>query len=75
MPRNDRIDRLSVRNVNLTATQISNTQRHNKREKETYVNPDIVPKKTEFTKQITLSSLQKEKTTQMQINAYPCTSP
>ena len=34
MARNDGIDRTSVRNVNLTNTQISNTQRHNEREKE-----------------------------------------
>lgn len=48
MPRNDRIDRVSVRNVNLTATQISNTQRHNEREKESYVNPDIMPERTKL---------------------------
>lgn len=48
MPRNDGINRVSVRNVNLTANQISNTQRHNEREKESYVNPDIVPKRTEL---------------------------
>ncbi len=48
MPRNDGINRVSVRNVNLTANRISNTQRHNEREKESYVNPDIVPEKTEL---------------------------
>lgn len=48
MPRNDGIDRVSVRNVNLTANQISNTQRHNEREKESYVNSDIVPERTEL---------------------------
>lgn len=48
MPRNDRIDQVSVRNVNLTATQISNTQRHNEREKESYVNPDIMPERTKL---------------------------
>ena len=48
MPRNDGIDRVSVRNVNLTANQISNTQRHNEREKESYVNPDIMPERTEL---------------------------
>ncbi len=48
MPRNDGINRVSVRNVNLTANQISNTQRHNEREKESYVNPDIVPERTEL---------------------------
>lgn len=48
MPRNDKTDRISVRNVNLTAAQISNTQRHNEREKESYVNPDIVPERKEL---------------------------
>ena len=46
MARNDGIDRTSVRNANLTRTQISNTQRHNEREKESYINPDIVPERT-----------------------------
>jgi len=46
MARNDGIDRTSVRNVNLTNTQISNTQRHNEREKESYTNPDIIPERT-----------------------------
>ena len=45
MARNDGIDRTSVRNVNLTRTQISNTQRHNEREKDSYTNPDIVPER------------------------------
>ena len=31
---NDRIDRTSARNVNLTAAKIGNAQRHNEREKE-----------------------------------------
>ena len=48
MPRNDKTDRISVRNVNLTVAQISNTQRHNEREKESYVNPDIVPERKEL---------------------------
>jgi len=48
MPRNDGIDRVSVRNVNLTANQISNTQRHNERKKESYVNSDIVPERTKL---------------------------
>ena len=48
MARNDGINRVSVRNVNLTANQISNTQRHNEREKESYVNSDIVPERTEL---------------------------
>ena len=46
MARNDGIDRTSVRNANLTNTQISNTQRHNEREKESYTNPDIIPERT-----------------------------
>ena len=46
MARNDGIDRTSVRNANLTRTQIGNTQRHNEREKDAYTNPDIVPERT-----------------------------
>ena len=46
MPRNDGIDRTVARNVNLTASQIANAQRHNEREKESYTNPDIVPERT-----------------------------
>ena len=46
MARNDGIDRTSVRNANLTSAQITNTQRHNEREKDSYVNPDIVPERT-----------------------------
>ena len=45
MARNDGIDRTSVRNVNLRKVQISNTQRHNEREKDSYTNPDIVPER------------------------------
>ncbi len=40
--RNDGIDRIVVRNNNLTAKQIGNTEKHNERKKESYVNPDIV---------------------------------
>ena len=46
MARNDGIDRTSVRNANLTKTQIGNTQRHNEREKGTYTNSDIVPERS-----------------------------
>ena len=46
MARNDGIDRTSARNVNLTAAQIGNAQRHNEREKESYTNPDIIPERT-----------------------------
>ena len=45
MARNDGIDRTSVRNANLSKAQISNTQRHNEREKDSYTNPDIVPER------------------------------
>ena len=45
MARNDGIDRTSVRNANLTRTQIGNAQRHNEREKDSYTNPDIVPER------------------------------
>ena len=48
MARNDGIDRTVVRNVNLTAAQIANTQRHNEREKESYVNSDIVPERQSY---------------------------
>ena len=43
MARNDGIDRTIARNQNLTASKITNAQRHNEREKESYTNPDIVP--------------------------------
>ena len=46
MARNDGIDRTIARNVNLTASQIANAQRHNEREKESYTNPDIIPERT-----------------------------
>ncbi|MEG2386868.1 MAG: plasmid recombination protein [Aurantimicrobium sp.] len=42
MARNDGIDRTTVRNVNLTEGEIGNAQHHNEREKESYVNSDIV---------------------------------
>ena len=45
MARNEGIDRTSVRNVNLTAAKIGNVQRHNKREKESYANQDIIPER------------------------------
>ncbi len=44
--RNDGVHRTTVRNVNLTKTQIGNVQRHNEREKESYVNQDIVSERT-----------------------------
>ncbi|OPX42066.1 chromosome partition protein Smc [Ruminiclostridium hungatei] len=48
MARNDGVDRISVRNVNLSNAKIGNTQRHNEREKESYTNPDIVPERCDF---------------------------
>lgn len=48
MARNDGIDRISARNVNLSSAKIGNTQRHNEREKESYTNPDIVPERSAF---------------------------
>ena len=39
-------DRTCVRNVNITDTGISNSQAHNEREKNSYVNPDIVPERS-----------------------------
>lgn len=45
MARNDGIDRTIARNQNLTASKITNAQRHNEREKESYTNPDIVPER------------------------------
>lgn len=46
MARNDGVDRLSARNVNLSASKIGNAQKHNEREKESYINQDIVPERT-----------------------------
>jgi hypothetical protein len=48
MARNDGVDRISARNVNLSNAKIGNTQRHNEREKESYTNPDIVPEHSAF---------------------------
>ncbi|MBQ9458736.1 MAG: plasmid recombination protein [Oscillospiraceae bacterium] len=41
-------DRTCVRNVNVSDAKIGNTQAHNEREKKSYVNPDIVPERTEL---------------------------
>ena len=38
-----RIDRTSARNMRLTTQKLKNAQQHNEREKDSYVNPDIVP--------------------------------
>ena len=48
MARNDGVDRVSVRNVNLTRTKVINAQRHNEREKSGYTNPDIVSERMEM---------------------------
>lgn len=48
MARNDGVDRISARNVNLSSTKIGNAQRHNERKKESYTNPDIVPDRSAF---------------------------
>lgn len=48
MARRDGIDRTNVRNMRLTAAQIKNTQRHNEREKDSYVNQDIVPEMSKY---------------------------
>lgn len=45
MARGDGIDRTNARNMRLTATKIGNTQQHNEREKDSYVNQDIVPER------------------------------
>ena len=46
MARGDGIHRTSVRNARLTADKVGNAQAHNEREKESYVNQDIVPERT-----------------------------
>ena len=46
MARGDGIHRTNARNMRLTAARISNAQQHNEREKESYVNQDIVPERT-----------------------------
>ena len=48
MARNDGIDRTIARNQNLTTSKITNAQRHNEREKESYTNPDIVPERLSY---------------------------
>ena len=46
MARGDGIDRTNARNMRLTETKIGNTQQHNEREKDSYVNQDIVLERT-----------------------------
>lgn len=46
MARGDGINRTSARNMRLTTPKLSNTQQHNEREKDSYVNQDIVPERS-----------------------------
>ena len=46
MARGDGIHRTNARNMRLIAAKIGNAQQHNEREKESYVNQDIVPERT-----------------------------
>ena len=46
MARGDGIHRTNARNMRLTETKIGNTQQHNEREKDSYVNQDIVLERT-----------------------------
>ena len=48
MARGDGIDRTNARNMRLTAAKITNAQQHNEREKESYVNQDIVPERSDL---------------------------
>ena len=46
MARGDGIDRTSARNMRLKTPKLSNAQQHNEREKDSYVNQDIVPERS-----------------------------
>lgn len=46
MARGDGINRTSARNMRLTTPKLSNAQQHNEREKDSYVNQDIVPERS-----------------------------
>ena len=46
MARNDGIDRVSARNKPLKGEDVSNAQKHNEREKDSYSNQDIMPERT-----------------------------
>ena len=46
MARGDGIHRTSARNMRLTTSKLKNAQQHNEREKESYVNQDIVPERS-----------------------------
>jgi len=46
MARGDGVNRTNVRNVRLTTPKLSNMQQHNEREKDSYINQDIVSNRT-----------------------------
>ena len=46
MARGDGIHRTSARNMRLTTPKLKNAQQHNEREKESYVNQDIIPERS-----------------------------
>ena len=46
MARGDGIHRTTARNARMKDADIDNAQQHNEREKESYVNQDIVPERT-----------------------------
>ena len=46
MARGDGIHRTTARNARMTAGKVGNAQAHNERQKESYVNQDIVPERT-----------------------------
>lgn len=48
MARGDGVNRTSARNMRLTTAKIGNAQQHNEREKESYVNQDIVPDRSQL---------------------------
>lgn len=48
MARGDGVNRTSARNMRLITAKIGNVQQHNEREKESYVNQDIVPDRSQL---------------------------
>ena len=48
MARGDGVNRTSARNMRLTTDKIGNAQQHNEREKESYVNQDIVQERSQL---------------------------
>ncbi len=48
MARGDGIHRTSARNMKMTTDKVKNAQGHNEREKESYVNQDIIPERQEM---------------------------